>query len=162
MKEILSASAAESKLHRMAIEVAERNHQTESLVLVGIKENGMHIAGQIAAYLRSYFKGEVILLALEINKREPTEVNAGSLLSLQGRNVILIDDVANSGRTMLYALAPIIAQKPRQVETLALIERSHKKFPIAINYVGLSISTTKEEHIEVEFKGEKIRGAWLR
>jgi len=162
MKEILNAAAAEAKLHRMAIEVAERNHYSEGLVLIGIRENGLLIANHIAALLPSYFSGSVNVLPLGINKRDPGEVSLEGELSLEGRCIILVDDVANSGRTMLYSLPAIIAQKPRQVETLALIERSHKKFPVAINYVGLSVATTREEHIEVEMEGGRIVGAWLK
>jgi len=162
MKEILNTPAAEAKLHRMAIELAERNQHSDSLVLIGIRENGILIANHIAELLPAYFSGPVQVLSLSINKRDPGEVSLDKDISIEGRSVILIDDVANSGRTMLYALPAIINRKPRQVETLALIERSHKKFPVAVNYVGLSIATTSEEHIEVEMKDGRIVGAWLK
>lgn len=161
MKEILTAATAEAKLHRMAIEIAERNLHSESLVLIGIRENGLQIARYIAALLPAYFTKPVMVLSLSINKRDPGVVELDNEMSLEGRSVILIDDVANSGKTMFYALPVIISHKPAQVETLALIERSHKKFPVAINYVGLSVATTSEEHIEVEMDGDKILGAGL-
>ena len=83
-------------------------------------------------------------------------------MDLRNKAVLLIDDVANSGRTMLHALKPIIDQKPSQIETLALIERTHKKYPVAINYVGLSVSTTLEEHIEVMVENGEVMGARMQ
>ena len=75
------------------------------------------------------------------------------------KSILLIDDVANSGRTMLYALKPLLQYRPKQVETLALVERTHKKFPIAVDYVGLSISTSLQEHIIVDVEDGVIAGA---
>jgi pyrimidine operon attenuation protein / uracil phosphoribosyltransferase len=69
--------------------------------------------------------------------------------------------VANSGRTMLYALAPLLERYPSQIETLALVERTHKLFPVALNYVGLSVSTKEEENIEVMVDGGEVISASL-
>ena len=73
----------------------------------------------------------------------------------------MADDVANSGRTMLYALKPFLNFKPKSIQTLILVERSHKLFPIQSDYVGLSLATTLQEHITVETEGDTITGAWL-
>ena len=77
------------------------------------------------------------------------------------RVVIIVDDVADTGRTMLYALKPFLDTHPRKIQTLVLVERSHKLFPIQNDYVGLSLTTTLQEHIAVETEGGEIRGAWL-
>lgn len=162
MKQILSRETAEAKLKRMALEVAERNVSLPGLILLGIREQGWVIAHKVADYLRPVFPGSVEVVDLILNKKDPGEVKLGKDMDLNGKAVLLIDDVANSGRTMLNALKPVIAQRPAQVETLALIERTHKKFPIAINYVGLSVSTTLEEHIEVLVEGAEVVGAGMR
>ena len=75
--------------------------------------------------------------------------------------MIIVDDVANSGRTMFYALKPFLSQNPAKVQTLVLVERSHKLFPIQTDYVGVSLSTTLQEHISVETDNGQITGAWL-
>jgi pyrimidine operon attenuation protein/uracil phosphoribosyltransferase len=72
-----------------------------------------------------------------------------------------VDDVANSGRTMLYALKPLLEYLPQQIETLVLVERTYKKFPIAVDYVGLSVSTTAQENIVVKVENGEVLGAWL-
>jgi pyrimidine operon attenuation protein / uracil phosphoribosyltransferase len=77
------------------------------------------------------------------------------------KTVILVDDVANTGKTMLYALKPFLASRPARIQTLVLVERSHKLFPIQTDYAGLSLATTLQEHISVETKGDTITGAWL-
>jgi pyrimidine operon attenuation protein/uracil phosphoribosyltransferase len=78
------------------------------------------------------------------------------------KTVLLIDDVANSGRTMMYALKPLLQFLPKQIQTLALVERTYKQFPVAVDYVGLSVSTTQQETIVVEVKDGDVEGAWVR
>jgi len=145
----------------MALEVAERNYDADSLLLIGIKENGIFIAYKIAEYLKEVFKGEIKVIDLWLDKKDPAEIKLSEQIDFNNKSILLIDDVANSGRTMLYALKPLLQHKPKQVQTLALVERTHKKFPIAVDYVGLSISTTQDENIVVEVKDGEIMGATM-
>jgi len=156
---ILDRESAVKKLRRMALEVAERNFETDGLILIGIKENGIFIAHKIATNLKEVFSGDIKVIELWLDKKDPGEVNLSEQINFNGKAILLIDDVANSGRTMFYALKPLLLQKPRQIETLALVERTHKKFPIAIDYTGLSISTTLQENIIVDVKDGEITGA---
>jgi pyrimidine operon attenuation protein/uracil phosphoribosyltransferase len=158
---ILNKETADKKLRRMAMEVAERNYRVDELYLVGIKENGIYIAQKIANYLKEVFTGKLILLELSLDKKNPGEVILSNPADFNGKNILLVDDVANSGRTMLYALKPMIQQLPAQIETLVLVERTHKRFPIAVDYVGLSVATTSQENIEVKVEGGEIAGAWM-
>jgi pyrimidine operon attenuation protein/uracil phosphoribosyltransferase len=73
----------------------------------------------------------------------------------------LIDDVANSGKTLSFALKPFLEYQPKKIQTLVLVERSHKAFPVQPDYVGLSVATTIQEHIYVEVEGETVMGAYL-
>jgi pyrimidine operon attenuation protein / uracil phosphoribosyltransferase len=72
-----------------------------------------------------------------------------------------VDDVANSGKTIMYALKAFLSQRPKKIQTVVLVERSHKLFPIQTDYSGLSIATTLQEHIAVETKDGEVEGAWL-
>ena len=159
---ILSKEIAEKKLRRMAMEVAERNHNKESLILIGIKENGIVIAEKIASLLKDIFPGHIDIIWLSMDKKNPGEIVLSKEIRFTETNVILIDDVANSGRTMFYALQPLLKDHPGQVETLALLERTHKQFPIELNYVGHSISTTKDEMIVVKVSGGEVEGAFFK
>jgi len=158
---ILDKQTAERKLRRMALQVAERNHDKPALVLVGIKENGIVIANKIADYLTGIFKGEIEIVSLSLNKKNPDTISLNKDVSLKDKTILVLDDVANSGRTMLYAISPLLQHSPASVQTLVLVERTHKVFPVATDYVGLSVSTEPAQHIVVEVKGSDIIGAYL-
>ncbi len=158
---ILDKHTADKKLRRMALEVAERNYETKELILIGIRENGIFIAKKIEEYLPEVYTGFIRVLSLEIDKKNPAEIKLSEAVDFNNKTILLVDDVANSGRTMLYALKPLLLQYPRQIQTLALVERTHKQFPVAVNYVGLSVSTTLQENIVVDVVDGEVQGARL-
>jgi len=159
---ILDAATAARKLQRMAYEIAEQNIEvTSELILAGIKDNGVVLSRIIAAYLRELFKGSIKLIEIELDKRNPGDVHLSETMSFDNRDIILVDDVTNSGKTLLYALKPFLVFHPRKIQTLTLIERSHKVYPVKSDYVGISLATTVEEHIFVEVEGDRVTGAYL-
>jgi pyrimidine operon attenuation protein/uracil phosphoribosyltransferase len=160
-KYILTKETAGKKLRRMALEVVEQNYGEQQLVLVGIKDNGLIIAHKISDYLKEVFTGEIIVAALTMDKKNPFTISVEPALDFNGKIILLIDDVANSGKAMLYALKPFLETHPKKIQTLALVERTHKSFPIDLDYVGLSFSTTLDEHIYVEVEGTDVVGAWM-
>jgi pyrimidine operon attenuation protein/uracil phosphoribosyltransferase len=160
-KYILSKQTAEKKLHRMALEVAERNYGAPQLVLLGIKDHGLIIAHKISDYLKEVFKGEVMVAALGMDKINLSYITIEADIDFNDKIVLVVDDVANSGKAMMYALKPLLETYPKKIQTLALVERTHKSFPIVVDYVGLSISTTLDEHIFVEVEGDEVMGAWM-
>ncbi len=159
---VLNAASADKKLRRMALEIAERNEGVKEMFIIGIKENGIYIANKIEEYLQPHFAGKLKTIALTINKKKPNEVILSEEVSMENKLILLVDDVANSGKTMLYALRPLLLKFPGQIQTLALVERTHKMYPIALNYVGLSVSTTKKETIVVTVEDGNITGAFLK
>jgi pyrimidine operon attenuation protein/uracil phosphoribosyltransferase len=76
--------------------------------------------------------------------------------------IIVIDDVANIGKTILYSKKPLLAYNHKKIQTLALIERTHKAYPVKTDYVGLSVATTLQEHIYVEVEGDVVKGAYMQ
>ena len=141
-KYILTKEIAEKKLRRMALEICERNYAEQQLVLIGIKENGRVVAEKIKLYLQDIFKGEIFITALTLDKKKPAAVTVVPVIDFNGKTILLVDDVANSGKTMLYALKPLLEAYPKKIQTLALVERTHKSFPVNVDYTGLSVSTT--------------------
>ena len=160
-KQILTEEAALKKLKRIALEVAERNFNEKELLLIGIKENGIVIAQIISKLMKAVFTGSITVVALSMNKKKPTSITIEKDIDVDGKTILLIDDVANSGRTMLYALKPLLEKHPKKIQTLALVERTHKNFPVDLDYIGLSISTTLNEHITIEVGKDKVMGAWM-
>jgi len=160
-KQIMTAEVANKKLRRMALQVVEQNYNETQLILIGIKASGSVIAEKVGQYLKEVFSGEVIILELSMDKKNPLHISLQSDIDLNDKTIVLIDDVANSGRTMLYALKPLLDQLPKKIQTLALVERTHKSFPVDVDYVGFSVSTTLDEHILVEVADGEVTGAWL-
>jgi pyrimidine operon attenuation protein / uracil phosphoribosyltransferase len=158
---ILDAGTTQKKLLRMAYEIAERNMDEPSLVLAGIKDSGVVMAHILKSLTEPLFKGEISVIEVGLDKRTPGEITLSDNRSFNNEVIILVDDVANSGKTMLYALKPFLAFYPKKIQTLVLVERSHKAFPIQADYVGLTISTALQEHIFVELTDEGIGGAWM-
>lgn len=156
---ILDQLTADKKLRRMALEVAERNFDQQEIILIGIKENGIYIAKKIEQYLKDSFHGNVVVVELAMDKKHPVQINIQPSIDFDNKTILLIDDVANSGRTILYALKPLLEKHPRKIQTLALVARTHKLFPIAVDYVGLSVATTVQENIVVDVENGEIIGA---
>ena len=160
---ILTQAVAEKKLRRMAYEILENNSGEQELILAGIRESGSVIARNIQRLLHE-IAGDRLrtrLITITLDKREPGPVSLSESIAVDGQVIVVIDDVANSGKTLLYAMKPFLDSHPRKIECLVLVERSHKAFPIQPDYTGLSLSTTLQEHIYVEVEGDQVKGAWL-
>ena len=158
---ILTGQVAEKKLRRMAYEILENNHGEKSLVLAGIRESGSVIARNIQRLLTEIGPIPTEILTITLDKTNPREVTLSKTLPFDDKVIIVIDDVASSGKTLLYAMKPFLEFHPRKIEVLVLVERTHKAFPVDPDYVGLSLATTLQEHIYVEVEGEKVKGAYL-
>lgn len=160
---ILTREVAEKKMQRMALEVAEQlSGDTDPVVLIGIKVSGMVIAEKIYRLLQPLLQNTVIkVISCTINKKMPREVMLSETMNFNGMNVIVVDDVTNSGRTLLYALKPLLEFHPKRIQTLSLVERMHKSFPVKTDYVGVSIATTLKDHIQVEVEDGEVMGAYL-
>ena len=158
---ILTGEVAEKKLQRIAYEIVERNAGESHLILAGIKDSGLIIAKKIKDLLQPIYKGETSLIEISLDKRNPTEINISPSIDLNDKIIIVTDDVVNSGKTLLYALKPFLSFQVKKIQTLVLVERTHKAFPVTSDYVGLSVATTVQEHIVVEAEGGEILGAYL-
>jgi pyrimidine operon attenuation protein/uracil phosphoribosyltransferase len=159
---ILSKEVTEKKLRRMAFEILENNIDEKEIILAGIRESGSVVAKVIQNMLAEISSIDTKLITISLDKKLPTDVSISKKIDVNNKVVILIDDVSNSGKTLLYALKPFISTHPKKIQTLVLVERTHSSFPVRPDYVGLSIATTIQEHIYVEVKDETITGAYLQ
>ena len=158
---IMDQGVAEQKMRRMALEVIENNLEEKELVLAGIRENGTVVARNIQRMIAEISQIKTNLITILLDKRQPKEIVLSDRLDFTGKVIIVIDDVANSGKTLLYALKPLLEYQPKKIQSLVLVERSHNSFPVHSDYAGLSIATTLQDHIYVEVNGEKIIGAYM-
>lgn len=158
---ILNKQAIAQKMKRMALEVAEQNLDEKELIIAGINGNGEIVAKILTEELNKIHSFQTQTITIHINKKEPQQVSIKEPINFDNKSIIIVDDVANTGRIIMYALKPFLNFHPKKIQTLVLVERSHKLFPIQNDYTGLSVATTLLEHISVETEGEEITGAWL-
>jgi pyrimidine operon attenuation protein/uracil phosphoribosyltransferase len=158
---ILSADVAEKKLKRMAYEILENNIGEYHVILAGIQHNGYVIAQKLLELLKGISDISFELISVSLDKKHPAEINIETAPDFNDKVVILVDDVTNSGKTLMYALKPFLQQYPKKIQILVMVERSHKKYPVQPDYVGISLTSTLLEHIYVEVEGDRITGAYL-
>ena len=159
---ILSKEVAEKKMRRMAFEILESNLDETDIILAGIRESGSVVARVIQKMLGEISSIKTELITVTLDKKQPTEVTLSKSFDFNNKVIVLIDDVSNSGKTLLYALKSFITFHPKKIQTLVLVERTHTSFPVRPDYVGLSLATTIQEHIFVEVKDETVTGAYLQ
>lgn len=133
----------------------------KKIILAGIRDNGSVIARTMQRILQKISSIEVKLIHLTLDKKAPVDIQLSEQPDFNDQVIIIVDDVANSGKTMLYSLKPFLQFHPRKIQTMALVERTHKTFPVHLDYTGLSVATTLQEHIYVEVKGEEVIGAYM-
>ena len=159
---ILSKEVAYKKLQRISLEIAEQlDGETDTLIIVGITGSGMVIAEKLHQLLGQLLSMPLQIISCNLNKRRPEDITYSEEIDFNEKNILLVDDVTNSGRTLLYALKPLLNYYPRRIQTVSLVERMHKSFPVNIDYIGLSIATTLQEHIQVEVENGEIAGAFI-
>lgn len=161
-KYILNQKAAEQKMRRMALEIIENNQDEPEIILAGIHENGSVVARTIQRMIAEISPVKTQLITISLDKRQPQEIILSQSPDFSDKVIIIVDDVANSGKTLLYALKPFLEYHPKKIQSLVLVERSHNSFPVHSDYVGLSLATTLQEHIFVEVDAGKIVGAYLQ
>ena len=146
----------------MALEIIENNHGEKRIILAGIRDSGTIVAKCIQKILAEISSIKTDLISISLDKKNPQKVTLNKKTDFNDKVIIVIDDVANSGKTLLYALKPFLEFHPKKIQTLVLVERRHNDFPVRPDYVGLSVSTTLQEHIVVEVDKDKVVGAYLK
>jgi pyrimidine operon attenuation protein/uracil phosphoribosyltransferase len=159
---ILDQSIAEKKLRRMALEIVENNMDEKNIILAGIRESGSVVAQCVQQILSEISSLHTEVISISLDKKEPKVVTVSKKMDFNDKVIIVVDDVANSGKTLLYAMKPFLEFQPKKIQTLILVSRSHNSFPVHPDYVGLSIATTLQEHIYVEVSKDKILGAYMK
>jgi len=160
--QILSKKQIEQKISRIAYEIYENNYLEKRLFIAGIP-SGYKFAKLIVAELKKICPFEITLLNVDFAKEHPSEESIKvdyDPQKLKGHVLLLVDDVLHTGRTFLHSLRPFLDVDTKKIETVVLVDRSHKLFPISSDYVGYELSTTLNDHIEVVLENDNF-GVYL-
>lgn len=159
-KEVVDAVTMKRALTRITYEIIERNKGIQDLVLIGIKTRGIYLAKRIAERLKQLEQVELPVGELDITlyrddlhgEAEEAKVNDSTIpFEVEGKQVILVDDVLYTGRTIRAALDAVMDYgRPKKISLAVLVDRGHRELPIRADYVGKNIPTSKEEEIIVE------------
>lgn len=163
---ILTHDQITQKIDRIAYQIIEDNHKEKEIYLVGIDKNGYSIAESILNKLKTISsKTNIELVKLSIDKDNPVDEQATSLdietAILEGKVIILIDDVLNSGKTLIYGVRYLLSIPIKRMSTAVLVDRNNKKYPIGTHYIGLALSTTMQNHISIEYDKKGKMSAYL-
>lgn len=137
----------------MAHEIHERFHGVRELVFIAIQGGGSAVAESLKMELERISEVQVVSVVAEINKKKPDLKKVrlhGNSDVIKGRACIVMDDVINSGRTLMYVCSAIVALDPSQLFAAVMIDRFHRTYPIKADFVGLTLSTNVKEHVSLK------------
>jgi len=158
---ILNNKQIQQKIDRMAYQIVEDCLEEKEIVIAGIATRGYILAQRLKKVIEKISKIKIILLEITLNK-DSDHLEASIDLDIKkckNKSIILVDDVLNSGRTLVYGLGVFLNIPTKKIRTAVLVDRSHKLFPIATDYAGHTIATVTHEHISVIFSKKSTEEA---
>jgi pyrimidine operon attenuation protein / uracil phosphoribosyltransferase len=159
---ILTDTEIRHKTKRIAYQIYETFSSENEVVLAGIASNGYVFAQKIAEELSQISDLKVTLCEVSVNKQDPKGPISTSIPkeAYENKGLVLIDDVLNSGTTLIYGVKHFLEVTLSKFKTAVLVDRNHKKYPVKADFKGISLSTSLQEHIQVVFE-EKESYAYL-
>jgi pyrimidine operon attenuation protein/uracil phosphoribosyltransferase len=159
MQIILEHSEIERKIVRLAYQILEQTTHQQHLFIGGIQGNGLILSKRLKEIMDKHGGPEVVVFEICINKEEPWSEPIELSIedeTLKNGYIILVDDVINSGKTMQYALIKFLQQATHAIKVLTLVDRQHRRFPIKADFVGLSLSTTLKNRVEIDLASSRF------
>tara|TARA_B100001113_G_C20804739_1_gene489802 strand:- start:93 stop:590 length:498 start_codon:yes stop_codon:yes gene_type:complete len=155
---ILDYQLVKKKIIRISLQIIEANSNDDEIIVAGIENNGYIIAKKICDEIKKISDKKIQLCSIKIDKKNPRKEITVSIVEEQYKNksVVIVDDVLNSGSTLMYAVKYFLDTKLKKLKTAVLVDRNHKKYPIKADYKGLSLSTSIQNHVEVSIDDNEI------
>lgn len=153
----LSTQQIQQKTKRIAYQILESNSKEKEIILAGITSNGYLFAKEIEKELSQISDIKITMCEVFIDKKKPLNPIKTSITSdvYKNKSLVLIDDVLNSGATLIYGIKHFLEVPLKRFKTAVLVNRNHKKYPVKADFKGISLSTTLQEHVTVEFTNNK-------
>lgn len=151
---ILNHQEIDHKIKRIAYQIYETFVEEETIILAGIASNGYILAEKINAVLETISELKVTLCEVKIDKQNPFNAITTSISreTYTNKGIVLVDDVLNSGTTLIYGVKHFLEVPVKKFKTAVLVDRNHKKFPVKADFKGISLSTSSKEHVHVVFE----------
>ena len=157
---ILSHKEIQHKIRRIAYQILEANINEKEVLIAGIDGVGLNFAKKIQTALQSITDTKITLCKVSMNKIKPLESGVTTSIPEKEyihKSIVLVDDVLNSGTTLIYGVHHFLKTPLKQLKTAVLVNRNHKKYPVKADYKGISLSTSLQEHVHVVFQAENDR-----
>lgn len=154
LEKILDHKAIGHKTKRIAYQIYESNANEKEVILAGIADNGYKFAVRLEEVLKEIAPFITTLCKVTMNKENPLGTVATSLEPEEytGKSIVLIDDVLNSGTTLVYGVQHFLQVPLKRFKTAVLVNRNHKKYPVKADFKGISLSTSLNESVKVTFR----------
>ena len=152
---ILTHQQIQHIIKRIAYQIYESNVHEKEIIVAGINGGGLKFAEKVVTTLKQITQAEIVLCKMEMDKTDPLKSGVTTSIpeaAYRERSIVLVDDVLNSGTTLIYGTHHFLKTPIKQLKTAVLVNRNHKKYPIKADFKGISLSTSLNEHILVEFK----------
>ena len=162
-KKILDYQSIKKKIRRISLQILESNIDQDEIIIAGINLNGFIIAKKISQEISKISEINIKLCKVKIDKKNPLNEISTSLNfeDYQNKYLVVIDDVLNSGATLMYSVKYFLNTKIKSLKTAVLVDRNHKKYPIKADFKGLSLSTSIQSKVEVVIDEKKIEAFLL-
>lgn len=156
---ILNHSEIKHKIRRIAYQIYEANIDEREVILAGISSNGFILAKRLKMVLEKISDIRPILCEVIIDKKNPlnTVKTSLSIAEYENKSIVLIDDVLNSGTTLIYGVKHFLEVQLKQFKTAVLVNRNHKKYPVKADFKGISLSTSLNEHVDIVLEGHDCK-----
>lgn len=149
-KQVLDFEKISRICGRLAYQILENNINEDEILLVGIKEKGYEIAKIIEQKLKDISSSKVYLKSITIDKKNPNQISEFDInFNQMPKSVYLVDDVLNTGKTLMFAVNSLLKYDFNLIKTLVLIDRNHKRYPIKVDFKGISLSTNLDDTVKL-------------
>ncbi|MBT9190269.1 MULTISPECIES: phosphoribosyltransferase family protein [Zobellia] len=154
---ILTHQQIQHKIERIAYQIYEANVEEKEIIIAGIDGGGLNFAKKLQRVLKKVTDAEITLCKVMMDKENPLQSGVQTSIpesEYTDKSIVLVDDVLNSGTTLIYGVHHFLKTPVKQLKTAVLVNRNHKKYPVKADYKGISLSTSLQEHVHVLFQAK--------